>query len=116
VQARTTLFNLVTGLDRPTVARSVRWEAITGFSRRAEDPLSAWPRLRNLSVMECPDRRATRLLAVKRHTTDRPLLELGLALCDPLRVRAEEEQLREEVRGSCEVWRSVSCQRIDQRP
>jgi branched-chain amino acid transport system ATP-binding protein len=105
---KTTLFNLVTGLDRPD-GGEVRLDgkAITGFSpeRLAGSGIARTFQLGrvfgNLSVMENVLIGAhTRLLAVKPATPlIGPLLELGLALLRPAAVRAEEEQLREEVRG-----------------
>ena len=105
---KTTLFNLVTGLDRPD-GGEVRLDGtpITGFSpeRLAGSGIARTFQLGrvfgNLSVMENVLIGAhTRLRAVKPATPlIGPLLELGLALLRPASVRAEEERLREEVRG-----------------
>jgi branched-chain amino acid transport system ATP-binding protein len=117
------LFNLVTGLDRPD-GGEVRLDgkAITGFSpeRLAGSGIARTFQLGrvfgNLSVMENVLIGAhTRLLAVKPATPlIGPLLELGLALLRPAAVRAEEEQLREEVRGILARFGERLLPRIDQ--
>ena len=120
---KTTLFNLVTGLDRPGGGEvSFEGEAITGFS---PEKLAAKGVARtfqlgrvfgNLSVMENVLIGAhTRLRAVKPATPlIGPLLELGLALLRPASVKAEEEQLREEVRGILVRFGDRLLPRIDQ--
>jgi branched-chain amino acid transport system ATP-binding protein len=120
---KTTLFNLVTGLDRPD-AGEVRLDgqAITGFSpeRLAGSGIARTFQLGrvfgNLSVMENVLIGAhTRLRAVKPATPlIGPLLELGLALLRPASVKAEEEQLREEVRGILTRFGERLLPRIDQ--
>jgi branched-chain amino acid transport system ATP-binding protein len=120
---KTTLFNLVTGFDRPD-AGDVRLDgqAITGFSpeRLAGSGIARTFQLGrvfgNLSVMENVLIGAhTRLRAVKPATPlIGPLLELGLALLRPASVKAEEEQLREEVRGILTRFGERLLPRIDQ--
>jgi branched-chain amino acid transport system ATP-binding protein len=120
---KTTLFNLVTGLDRPD-AGDVRLDgqAVTGHSpeKMAASGLARTFQLGrvfgNLSVMENVLIGAhTRLRAVKPPTPlIGPLLELGLALLRPASVRAEEEQLREEVRGILARFGERLLPRIDQ--
>jgi branched-chain amino acid transport system ATP-binding protein len=120
---KTTLFNLVTGLDRPD-AGEVRLDgqAITGFSpeRLAGSGIARTFQLGrvfgNLSVMENVLIGAhTRLRAVKPATPlIGPLLELGLAMLRPASVKAEEEQLREEVRGILARFGERLLPRIDQ--
>jgi branched-chain amino acid transport system ATP-binding protein len=120
---KTTLFNLVTGLDRPD-AGEVRLdrEAITGFSpeRLAGKGIARTFQLGrvfgNLSVMENVLIGAhTRLRAVKPAIPlIGPLLELGLALLRPAAVKAEEEQLREEVKGILARFGDRLLPRIDQ--
>src|SRR3982075_2113118 len=120
---KTTLFNLVTGLDRPD-GGEVRLDgkAITGFSpeRLAGSGLARTFQLGrvfgNLSVMENVLIGAhTRLRAVRPAVLlIGPLLELGLALWRPASVKAEEEQLREEVRGILARFGERLLPRIDQ--
>ena len=120
---KTTLFNLVTGLDRPD-AGEVRLdgETITGFSpeRLAGKGIARTFQLGrvfgNLSVMENVLIGAhTRLRAVKPTTPlIGPLLELGLALLQPTAVKAEEERLREEVKGILARFGDRLLPRIDQ--
>jgi branched-chain amino acid transport system ATP-binding protein len=120
---KTTLFNLVTGLDRPD-AGEVRFEGrdITGYSpeRLAARGIARTFQLGrvfgNLSVMDNVLIGAhTRLRAVKPAVPlIGPLLELGLALLRPASVKAEEEQLREEVRGILARFGGRLLPRIDQ--
>jgi branched-chain amino acid transport system ATP-binding protein len=120
---KTTLFNLVTGLDRPD-AGEVRLdgETITGFSpeRLAAKGIARTFQLGrvfgNLSVMENVLIGAhTRLRAVKPAIPlIGPLLELGLALWRPASVKAEEEQLREEVKSILARFGDRLLPRIDQ--
>jgi branched-chain amino acid transport system ATP-binding protein len=120
---KTTLFNLVTGLDRPD-AGEVRLDgaAITGFSpeRLAGMGIARTFQLGrvfgNLSVMENVLVGAhTRLRAVKPAIPlVGPLLELGLALLRPAAVKAEEEQLREEVKSILARFGDRLLPRIDQ--
>jgi branched-chain amino acid transport system ATP-binding protein len=120
---KTTLFNLVTGLDRPD-AGEVRLDgqAVTGHSpeKMAASGLARTFQLGrvfgNLSVMENVLIGAhTRLRAVRPPIPlIGPLLELGLALWRPASVRAEEEQLREEVRGILARFGERLLPRIDQ--
>jgi branched-chain amino acid transport system ATP-binding protein len=120
---KTTLFNLVTGLDRPDGGEvSFEGEAITGFSpeKLAAKGIARTFQLGrvfgNLSVMENVLIGAhTRLRAVKPATPlIGPLLELGMALLRPASVKAEEEQLREEVRGILARFGDRLLPRIDQ--
>jgi branched-chain amino acid transport system ATP-binding protein len=120
---KTTLFNLVTGLDRPDGGEiRLDGQAITGFSpeRLAGNGIARTFQLGrvfgNLSVMENVLIGAhTRLRAVKPAAPlIGPLLELGLALLRPAAVRAEEEQLREEVRGILARFGERLLPRIDQ--
>ena len=120
---KTTLFNLVTGLDKPD-AGVVRLDgkAVTGFSpeKLAGNGIARTFQLGrvfgNLSVMENVLIGAhTRLRAVKPTTPlIGPLLELGLALLRPASVKAEEAQLREEVRGILVRFGERLLPRIDQ--
>jgi branched-chain amino acid transport system ATP-binding protein len=120
---KTTLFNLVTGLDKPD-AGVVRLDgkAVTGFSpeKLAGNGIARTFQLGrvfgNLSVMENVLIGAhTRLRAVKPTTPlIGPLLELGLALLRPASVKAEEAQLREEVRGILARFGERLLPRIDQ--
>jgi branched-chain amino acid transport system ATP-binding protein len=120
---KTTLFNLVTGLDRPD-AGEVRFDgkAVTGFSpeKLAANGIARTFQLGrvfgNLSVMENVLIGAhTRLRAVKPAAPlIGPLLELGLALLRPASVKAEEEHLREEVRGILARFGERLLPRIDQ--
>ncbi|MCA1426410.1 ABC transporter ATP-binding protein [Bradyrhizobium sp. NBAIM16] len=105
---KTTLFNLVTGLDRPDAGTvSFEGQDITGLppERLAAEGIARTFQLGrvfgNLSVMDNVLIGAhTRLRAVKPAVpVIGPLLELGLALLRPSRVRAEEERLREEVKA-----------------
>ena len=120
---KTTLFNLVTGLDRPDGGEvRLDGEPITGFSpeKLAGSGIARTFQLGrvfgNLSVMENVLIGAhTRLCAVKPATPlIGPLLELGLALLRPASVRAEEERLREEVRGILARFGERLLPRIDQ--
>jgi len=120
---KTTLFNLVTGLDRPDAGEvCLDGQAITGYSpeKIAGNGLARTFQLGrvfgNLSVMENVLIGAhTRLRAVKPVTPlIGPLLELGLALWRPASVRAEEEQLREEVKGILARFGERLLPRIDQ--
>jgi branched-chain amino acid transport system ATP-binding protein len=105
---KTTLFNLVTGLDRPD-AGEVRLggQVITGFAPEKLASLGVARTFQlgrvfgNLSVMDNVLIGAhARLKAVKPAVPlIGPLLELGLALLRPSSVKAEEEQLREEVKA-----------------
>jgi branched-chain amino acid transport system ATP-binding protein len=120
---KTTLFNLVTGLDRPD-AGEVRLDGkdITGFSaeRLAGHGVARTFQLGrvfgNLSVMDNVLIGAhARLRAVKPAIPlIGPLLELGLALLRPTSVKAEEEQLREEVRAILKRFGDRLLPRIDQ--
>lgn len=120
---KTTLFNLVTGLDRPD-AGEVRLDGqvVTGHSpeKMAASGLARTFQLGrvfgNLSVMENVLIGAhTRLRAVRPAIPlIGPLLELGLALWRPASVRAEEEQLREEVKGILARFGERLLPRIDQ--
>ncbi len=120
---KTTLFNLITGLDRPD-AGEVRLDgkAVTGLApeRLAANGIARTFQLGrvfgNLSVMENVLVGAhTRLRAVKPTTPlIGPLLELGLALLRPASVKAEEAQLREEVRGILARFGERLLPRIDQ--
>ena len=120
---KTTLFNLVTGLDRPD-AGEVRLDGqpITGFSpeklagRGIARTFQLGRVFGNLSVMENVLIGAhTRLRAVRPAIPlIGPLLELGLALWRPASVRAEEEQLREEVKGILARFGERLLPRIDQ--
>ena len=120
---KTTLFNLVTGLDRPD-AGEVRLDGgvVTGHSpeKMAASGLARTFQLGrvfgNLSVMENVLIGAhTRLRAVRPAIPlIGPLLELGLALWRPASVKAEEEQLREEVRGILARFGERLLPRIDQ--
>jgi len=120
---KTTLFNLVTGLDQPD-AGEVRLDGqpVTGYSpeKMAANGIARTFQLGrvfgNLSVMENVLIGAhTRLRAVKPPTPlIGPLLELGLALLRPASVRAEEEHLREEVRGILARFGERLLPRIDQ--
>jgi branched-chain amino acid transport system ATP-binding protein len=120
---KTTLFNLITGLDRPD-AGEVRLDgnAVTGFApeRLAANGIARTFQLGrvfgNLSVMDNVLIGAhTRLRAVKPAIPlIGPLLELGLALLRPASVRAEEEQLRDEVRGILARFGERLLPRIDQ--
>jgi branched-chain amino acid transport system ATP-binding protein len=120
---KTTLFNLVTGLDRPD-GGEVRLDGatVTGLS---PEKLAAFGVARtfqlgrvfgNLSVMDNVLIGAhTRLRAVKPAIPlIGPLLELGLALLRPASVKAEEEQLREEVRTILARFGDRLLPRIDQ--
>src|SRR6266849_6414660 len=120
---KTTLFNLVTGLDRPDGGEvRLDGQVITGFSpeRLAGNGIARTFQLGrgfgNLSVMDNVLIGAhTRLRAVKPATpVIGPLLELGLALLRPAAVKAEEEQLREEVRGILGRFGERLLPRIDQ--
>jgi branched-chain amino acid transport system ATP-binding protein len=120
---KTTLFNLVTGLDRPD-AGEVRLDGqiVTGHSpeKIAGHGIARTFQLGrvfgNLSVMENVLIGAhTRLRAVKPATPlIGPLLELGLALWRPASVKAEEQQLREEVKGILARFGERLLPRIDQ--
>ena len=120
---KTTLFNLVTGLDRPD-AGEVRLDGqpVTGFSpeklagRGIARTFQLGRVFGNLSVMENVLIGAhTRLRAVRPAIPlIGPLLELGLALWRPASVRAEEEQLREEVKGILARFGERLLPRIDQ--
>ncbi len=120
---KTTLFNLVTGLDRPDGGEvRLDGETMTGFSpeRLASNGVARTFQLGrvfgNLSVMDNVLIGAhTRLRAVKPAISlIGPLLELGLALLRPASVRAEEEQLREEVRAILARFGDRLLPRIDQ--
>ena len=120
---KTTLFNLVTGLDRPDGGEvRLDGETMTGFSpeRLASNGVARTFQLGrvfgNLSVMDNVLIGAhTRLRAVKPAIPlIGPLLELGLALLRPASVRAEEEQLREEVRAILARFGDRLLPRIDQ--
>jgi branched-chain amino acid transport system ATP-binding protein len=120
---KTTLFNLVTGLDRPDGGEvRLNGEPITGFSpeKLAGHGIARTFQLGrvfgNLSVMENVLIGAhTRLQAVKPATPlIGPLLELGLALLRPPAVKAEEERLREEVRGILARFGERLLPRVDQ--
>jgi branched-chain amino acid transport system ATP-binding protein len=120
---KTTLFNLVTGLDRPD-AGDVRLDGrdITGVSpeRLASQGIARTFQLGrifgNLSVMDNILIGAhTRLRAVRPAIPlIGPLLELGLALLRPVSVKAEEEQLREEVRAILKRFGDRLLPRLDQ--
>jgi branched-chain amino acid transport system ATP-binding protein len=120
---KTTLFNLVTGLDRPDEGE-VRLDGkdITGL---APEKLAGIGIARtfqlgrvfgNLSVMDNVLIGAhARLCAVKPAVPlIGPLLELGLALLRAKSVKAEEERLREEVRGILARFGERLLPRIDQ--
>jgi branched-chain amino acid transport system ATP-binding protein len=120
---KTTLFNLVTGLDRPD-AGEVRLggQVITGFAPEQLPSLGVARTFQlgrvfgNLSVMDNVLIGAhARLKAVKPAAPlIGPLLELGLALLRPSSVKAEEERLREEVRGILARFGERLLPRIDQ--
>lgn len=120
---KTTLFNLVTGLDRPDDG-TVRFEGrdVTALSpeRLAAEGIARTFQLGrvfgNLSVMDNVLIGAhTRLRAVKPSVPlIGPLLELGLALLRPSSVKAEEQQLREEVRAILARFGERLLPRIDQ--
>jgi branched-chain amino acid transport system ATP-binding protein len=120
---KTTLFNLVTGLDRSD-AGEVRLDGqvITGLSpeRLAGKGIARTFQLGrvfgNLSVMDNVLIGAhTRLHVVKPAVPlIGPLLELGLALLRPSSVKAEEERLREDVRGILARFGDRLLPRIDQ--
>jgi branched-chain amino acid transport system ATP-binding protein len=120
---KTTLFNLVTGLDRPD-AGEVRLggQVITGFAPEKLANLGVARTFQlgrvfgNLSVMDNVLIGAhARLKAVKPAVPlIGPLLELGLALLRPSSVNAEEERLREEVRGILARFGERLLPRIDQ--
>jgi branched-chain amino acid transport system ATP-binding protein len=120
---KTTLFNLVTGLDRSD-AGEVRLDGqvITGLSpeRLAGKGIARTFQLGrvfgNLSVMDNVLIGAhTRLRAVNPAVPlIGPLLELGLALLRPSSVKAEEERLREDVRGILARFGDRLLPRIDQ--
>jgi branched-chain amino acid transport system ATP-binding protein len=120
---KTTLFNLITGLDRPD-AGEVRLDgnAVTGFApeKLAANGIARTFQLGrvfgNLSVVDNVLIGAhTRLRAVKPAIPlIGPLLELGLALLRPASVKAEEEQLREEVRDILARFGERLLPRIDQ--
>jgi branched-chain amino acid transport system ATP-binding protein len=120
---KTTLFNLVTGLDRPD-AGEVRLDGddITGL---APENLAGIGIARtfqlgrvfgNLSVMDNVLIGAhTRLRAVKPSVPlIGPLLELGLALVRPNLVKAEEDRLREEMKGILARFGERLLPRIDE--
>ncbi|MCA1505195.1 MULTISPECIES: ABC transporter ATP-binding protein [Bradyrhizobium] len=120
---KTTLFNLVTGLDRPDAGTvSFEGQDITGLppERLAAEGIARTFQLGrvfgNLSVMDNVLIGAhTRLRAVKPAVpVIGPLLELGLALLRPSRVRAEEERLREEVKAILARFGERLLPRIDQ--
>ncbi|WP_025034284.1 ABC transporter ATP-binding protein [Bradyrhizobium sp. DOA9] len=120
---KTTLFNLVTGLDRPDAGTvSFEGQDITGLSpeRLAAEGIARTFQLGrvfgNLSVMDNVLIGAhTRLRAVKPAVpVIGPLLELGLALLRPARVKAEEERLREEVKAILARFGERLLPRIDQ--
>ncbi|MCA1379847.1 ABC transporter ATP-binding protein [Bradyrhizobium sp. BRP23] len=120
---KTTLFNLVTGLDRPDAGTvSFEGQDITGLSpeRLAAEGIARTFQLGrvfgNLSVMDNVLIGAhTRLRAVKPAVpVIGSLLELGLALLRPSRVRAEEERLREEVKAILARFGERLLPRIDQ--
>jgi branched-chain amino acid transport system ATP-binding protein len=120
---KTTLFNLVTGLDRPD-AGAVAFEGqdITALSpetlagRGIARTFQLGRVFANLSVMDNVLIGAhTRLSAVKPAVSViGPLLELGLALLRPSRVRDEEERLREEVKVILSRFGERLLPRIDQ--
>ena len=120
---KTTLFNLVTGLDRPD-AGEVRLggQVITGFAPEKLTNLGVDRTFQlgrvfgNLSVMDNVLIGAhARLKAVKPAVPlIGPLIELGLALLRPSSVKAEEERLREEVRGILARFGERLLPRIDQ--
>jgi len=120
---KTTLFNLVTGLDRPD-AGEVRLggQVITGFAPEKLTNLVVARTFQlgrvfgNLSVMDNVLIGAhARLKAVKPAVPlIGPLIELGLALLRPSSVKAEEERLREEVRGILARFGERLLPRIDQ--
>lgn len=120
---KTTLFNLVTGLDRPDAGTvSFEGQDITGLppERLAAEGIARTFQLGrvfgNLSVMDNVLIGAhTRLRAVKPAVpVIGPLLELGLALLRPSSVKAEEEQLREEVKAILARFGERLLPRIDQ--
>ena len=120
---KTTLFNLVTGLDRPDAGEvSLDGRAITGLSpeRLAGEGIARTFQLGrvfgNLSVMDNVLIGAHRRLRAVKPSIPLigPLLELGLALLRPAAVKAEEEQLREEVRGILVRFGERLLPRIDQ--
>ena len=120
---KTTLFNLVTGLDKPDEGE-VRLDG-KDISGLAPEKLAGIGVARtfqlgrvfgNLSVMDNVLIGAhARLRAVKPAVPlIGPLLELGLALLRPSSVKAEEERLREEVRGILARFGERLLPRIDQ--
>jgi branched-chain amino acid transport system ATP-binding protein len=120
---KTTLFNLVTGLDRPDAGEvHLGGQVITGFSPEKLANLGVARTFQlgrvfgNLSVMDNVLIGAhARLKAVKPAVPlIGPLLELGLALLRPSSVQAEEERLRQEVRGILARFGERLLPRIDQ--
>jgi len=120
---KTTLFNLVTGLDKPDEGE-VRLDGkdITGLAPEKLAGIGVARTFQlgrvfgNLSVMDNVLIGAhARLRAVKPAVPlIGPLLELGLALLRPSSVKAEEERLREEVRGILARFGERLLPRIDQ--
>jgi len=120
---KTTLFNLVTGQDQPD-AGEVRFDGqdITGFSpeKLAGHGIARTFQLGrvfgNLSVMDNVLIGAHARLSAVRPAIPvmGPLLELGLALLRPPSVKAEEEQLREEVRVILKRFGERLLPRLDQ--
>jgi branched-chain amino acid transport system ATP-binding protein len=120
---KTTLFNLVTGQDQPD-AGEVRFDGqdITGFSpeKLAGHGIARTFQLGrvfgNLSVMDNVLIGAHARLSAVRPAIPvmGPLLELGLALLRPSSVKAEEEQLREEVRVILKRFGERLLPRLDQ--
>jgi branched-chain amino acid transport system ATP-binding protein len=120
---KTTLFNLVTGLDRPDDGE-VRFDGndITGLAPEKLSDIGVARTFQlgrvfgNLSVMDNVLIGAhARLRAVKPAVpVIGPLLELGLALLRPGSVKAEEQGLREEVRGILSRFGERLLPRIDQ--
>jgi len=120
---KTTLFNLVTGQDQPD-AGEVRFDGqdITAFSpeKLAGHGIARTFQLGrvfgNLSVMDNVLIGAHARLSAVRPAIPvmGPLLELGLALLRPSSVKAEEEQLREEVRVILKRFGERLLPRLDQ--
>jgi branched-chain amino acid transport system ATP-binding protein len=120
---KTTLFNLVTGQDQPD-AGEVRFDGqdITAFSpeKLAGHGIARTFQLGrvfgNLSVMDNVLIGAHARLSAVRPAIPvmGPLLELGLALLRPSSVKAEEEQLREEMRVILKRFGERLLPRLDQ--
>jgi len=120
---KTTLFNLVTGLDRPDAGKvAFEGQDITALSpetlaaRGIARTFQLGRVFANLSVMDNVLIGAhTRLSAVRPAVpVIGPLLEMGLALLRPAKVKDEEERLREEVKLILARFGERLLPRIDQ--